>query len=101
MLGDRARGHLTAIQRTSSTGDGPGGDADAGKVTNRALRTIGLPAAAALMLLMAAICLAAAVVPVALVGGPASLPLGALAAAGAFQALRVPVGRAASRLIDG
>ena len=68
---------------------------------NRSLRTIGLPAAAALMTLMAAVCLAAAVAPVALVGGPASLPLAALAAGAAFQALRVPVGRAASWLIDG
>jgi hypothetical protein len=78
-----------------------GGYADARKVINRALRTIGLPAAAALMTLMAAVCLAAAVAPIALLGGPASLPLAALAAAAAFQALRVPVGRAASWLIDG
>jgi hypothetical protein len=70
-------------------------------VINRALHTVGLPAAAALMTLMAAVCLGAAVAPIALVGGPASLPLAAVAAAAAFQALRVPVGRAASWLIDG
>jgi hypothetical protein len=70
-------------------------------VINRALRTVGLPAAAALMTLMAAVCLAAALAPVAIVGGPASLVLGAAAAAATFQALRVPVGRAASWLIDG
>ena len=68
---------------------------------NRSLRTIGLPAAAALMTLMAAVCLAAAVAPIALLGGPLSLPPAALAAAAAFQALRVPVGRAATWLIDG
>jgi hypothetical protein len=70
-------------------------------VINRALHTVGLPAAAALMTLMAAVCLSVAVAPIALVGGPASLPLGAAAGAAAFQALRVPVGRAASWLIDG
>jgi hypothetical protein len=67
----------------------------------RTLRTIGLPAAAALMTLMAALCLAAAIAPVALLGGPLSMPLAALAAVAAFQTLRVPVGRAASWLIDG
>jgi hypothetical protein len=70
-------------------------------VISTALRTIGLPAAAALMTLMAALCLAAAVTPVALLGGPVALPLSALAAVATFQALRVPVGRAASWLIDG
>jgi spore maturation protein SpmB len=78
-----------------------GGAADAGKVINQALRTIGLPAAAALMTLLAALCLAAAVASVALVGGPLSLPVAVLAAAATFQGLRVPVGRAASWLIDG
>jgi hypothetical protein len=70
-------------------------------VISHALRTIGLPAAAALITLMAALCLAAAAAPLALVGGPLSLPLAALAAGAAFQALRVPVGRAAIWLIDG
>jgi cytochrome c oxidase assembly factor CtaG len=70
-------------------------------VINHALRTIGVPTAAALMTLMAALCLAAAAAPLALLGGPLSLPLAAFAAAAAFQALRVPVGRAASWLIDG
>ena len=68
---------------------------------SHARRTIGLPAAAALMTLMAALCLAAAVAPVALLGGPLSLPLAVLAAGATFQTLRVPVGRAASWLIDG
>jgi hypothetical protein len=53
------------------------------------------------MTAMAAVCLAVAVAPVALLGGPASLPLAAVAGFAAFQALRVPVGRAASWLIDG
>jgi hypothetical protein len=70
-------------------------------VIAHALRTIGLPAAAALMTAMAAVCLAVAVAPVALLGGPVSLPLAAIAGFAAFQALRVPVGRAASWLIDG
>jgi hypothetical protein len=64
------------------------------------LRTIGVPAAAALMTLMAALCLAAAVAAIAVVDGPLALPLAALAAGGTFQALRVPVGRAASWLLD-
>jgi hypothetical protein len=70
-------------------------------VISQALRSIALPAAAALMTLMAALCLAAAVAPVALLGGPLSLPLAALAAAATFRTLRVPVGRAATWLIDG
>jgi hypothetical protein len=70
-------------------------------VISQALRAIGVPAAAALMTAMAAVCLAVAAAPVALLGGPLSLPLAALAAAATFQALRVPVGRAASWLIDG
>jgi hypothetical protein len=71
------------------------------RVISRTLRTIGIPAAAVLMTLMAALCLAAAVAPLALVAGPLALPLAALAAVATFQALRVPVGRAASWLIDG
>jgi hypothetical protein len=70
-------------------------------VISHALRTVGIPAAAVLMTLMATLCLAAAVAPVALLGGPLSLPLAAVAAAATFQALRVPVGRAATWLIDG
>jgi hypothetical protein len=70
-------------------------------MTTRALRRIGPSAAATLMALLAALCLTAAVAAAVLVGGPAGLALGALAAAATFQALRVPVGRAASWLIDG
>ena len=65
------------------------------------LHRIGLPVAAALMTLMAAACLALAVATVSIVGGLPGVGAGALAAAAAFQALRVPVGRTASRLIDG
>ena len=66
-----------------------------------ALRRIGLPAAAALMALMALVCVALAVATAALVGGAPGLAAGALVAVAAFQLLRVPVGRTASRLIDG
>lgn len=65
------------------------------------LRAIGVPAAAALMTLMAGLCLAAAGGVVALVDGPLAPPLAAVGAAATFQALRVPVGRASSWLIDG
>jgi hypothetical protein len=68
---------------------------------NQTLRTIGVPAAAVLMTLMAAVCLVAAGTAVAVVDGALALPLAALAALVTFQALRVPVGRAASWLIDG
>jgi hypothetical protein len=69
-------------------------------MTTRALRRIGPSAAATLMALLAALCLAAAIVAAVAVGGPAGAALGALAAAATFQALRVPVGRAASWLVD-
>jgi hypothetical protein len=69
-------------------------------MTTRALRRIGPPAAATLMALLAAVCLAAAVCAAVAVGGPAGLALGTLAAFATFQALRVPVGRAASWLVD-
>jgi hypothetical protein len=69
-------------------------------MTTRALRRIGPSAAATLMAALAAVCLTAAIVAAAVVGGPAGLALGALAAATTFQALRVPVGRAASWLVD-
>jgi hypothetical protein len=68
---------------------------------NQTLRHIGVPAAAALMTLMAAVCLAAAGAALAVLDGPVALPAAAVAAGGIFQALRVPVGRAASWLIDG
>jgi hypothetical protein len=68
---------------------------------NQTLRHIGVPVAAVLMTLMAAVCLAAAGAAIAVVEGPLALPLAAVAAGGSFQALRVPVGRAASWLIDG
>jgi hypothetical protein len=70
-------------------------------MTTRALRHIGPSAAATLMVVLAAVCLTAAITAAAVVGGPAGLALGALAAAATFQALRVPVGRAASWLVDG
>jgi hypothetical protein len=68
---------------------------------SRTLRHIGVPAAAALMTLMAALCLAAAAAALAFVDGPVAFALAAAAAGGTFQALRVPVGRAASWLVDG
>jgi hypothetical protein len=69
-------------------------------MTTRVIRHIGPSAAAMLMALLAALCLIAAVAAAVAVGGPAGPPLGALAAAATFQALRVPVGRAASWLVD-
>jgi hypothetical protein len=72
-----------------------------GGMISQTLRTIGVPAAAVLMTLMAAVCLAAAGTAVAVVDGALAMPLAALAALVTFQALRVPVGRAASWLIDG
>jgi hypothetical protein len=67
---------------------------------SQTLRSIGVPAAAALMTLMAALCLAAAIAPIVLIDGALSPPVAALAAAATFQTLRVPVGRAASWLLD-
>jgi hypothetical protein len=72
-----------------------------GGMISSTLRHIGVPAAAVLMTLMAALCLAAAGAAIAVVDGTLALPLAALAALMTFQALRVPVGRAASWLIDG
>jgi hypothetical protein len=66
----------------------------------RALRRIGPSAAATLMAVLVALCLTAGVTAAVAVGGPAGPALGALAAAATFQALRVPVGRAASWLVD-
>ena len=66
----------------------------------RALRHLGLHAATALVTLLAAACLAAGAVTAATVGGPLALPAAALAAGATFQALRVPVGRAASWMLD-
>jgi hypothetical protein len=67
----------------------------------RTIRHIGLQAAVALMALLAVACLAAAVGVAVVVDGPLALPAAALAGAVTFQALRVPVGRAASWLLDG
>lgn len=64
------------------------------------LRDLGLHAAGALMALMVLVCLAAAFTVATVVPGLAALPLAALAAVAVFQALRVPVGRAASWLLD-
>jgi hypothetical protein len=69
-------------------------------MTTRALRRIGPSAAGTLMALLAVVCVGVAVGAAAAVGGPAGPALGALAAAATFQALRVPVGRAASWLVD-
>ena len=66
----------------------------------RALRHLGLHAAAGLMTLLAAACLAAGAATATAVGGPLALPAAALAAGATFQALRVPVGRAASWMLD-
>ena len=65
-----------------------------------ALRHLGLDAAAALMTLMAIVCLGTAVATATLLGGVLGLPIAALAAVVTFQALRVPVGRASSWLLD-
>jgi hypothetical protein len=65
-----------------------------------ALRTISLHAAGVLMALLAIACLAAAGAAGTAVGGALTLPVAALAAGVTFQALRVPVGRAAAWLLD-
>jgi hypothetical protein len=67
----------------------------------RTARHIGLHAAAALMTLLAVACLAAAVAVAVVLDGPVALPAAALAGVVTFQALRVPVGRAATWLLDG
>jgi hypothetical protein len=69
-------------------------------MTTRALRRIGPSAAAALVAVLAALCLTAGIAAAVAVDGPAGPALGALAAGVTFQALRVPVGRAASWLVD-
>jgi hypothetical protein len=66
----------------------------------QALRTFSLHAAGALMALMAITCLAVAGAVGTAVGGALTLPVAALAAGVTFQALRVPVGRAAAWLLD-
>ena len=66
----------------------------------RSLRHLGLHAAAALMTLLAAACLAVAAATATAVGGTLALPAAAVAAGATFQALRVPVGRAASWMLD-
>jgi len=65
-----------------------------------AIRDLGLHAAGALMALLVVVCLAAAFTVTTVVPGVAGLPLAALAAVVVFQALRVPVGRASSWLLD-
>jgi hypothetical protein len=65
-----------------------------------AIRHIGFHAAAALMTLLAVACVAAAVAVAMVVDGVLALPAAVAAAGATFQALRVPVGRAASWLID-
>jgi len=65
------------------------------------LHRIGVPAAACLMALMALACLALAVATAAFVGGAPGVAAAGVVAIAAFELLRGPVGRAASRLIDG
>jgi hypothetical protein len=65
------------------------------------IRHIGVHAAAALMALLVVLCVAAGVGAAGLVGGAPGLALGPAAALATFQALRVPVGRAARWLVDG
>jgi hypothetical protein len=67
---------------------------------SQALRHFGLQAAAALMTALVVACLAVGAGVVALVGGAPGLALAAVAAVATFQALRVPVGRAASWLLE-
>jgi len=64
------------------------------------MRHLQLHAAAALITLMALICLIPAAGAVILFDSIAALPLGLLAAFATFQALRVPVGRKAGRLLE-
>ena len=52
------------------------------------------------MALLAAACLAAGAATATAVGGTLALPAAAVAAGATFQALRVPVGRAASWMLD-
>jgi hypothetical protein len=66
----------------------------------QAIQHIELHAAAALITLLAVACVAAAVAVAIVVDGPLELPAAAIAGAATFQALRVPVGRAASWLLD-
>ena len=68
---------------------------------SRTLRRVGPIVAAALMTLMALTCLALAVATVALVGGAPGLAGAVLVALAAFEVLRIRVGGAAGRLIDG
>ena len=66
-----------------------------------AIRHIGVHLAVALMALMVVVCVGAGAAVATVVGGLPGPGLGGVAAVAAFQALRVPVGRASSWLIDG
>jgi hypothetical protein len=64
------------------------------------MRHLDLHAAAALLTLMALICLIAPVGVIVLLDGTLALPVALVAAFATFQALRVPVGRTAGRLLE-
>jgi hypothetical protein len=61
---------------------------------------IGFHIAGALMTLLGVLCLLSAAAVIVAVDGVVGLPAGALAAAVTFQALRVPVGRTAVRVLE-
>jgi hypothetical protein len=61
---------------------------------------IGFHVAAALMTLLGVLCLVSAAAVIVAVDGIVGLPAGVLAAVVTFQALRVPVGRTAVRVLE-
>jgi hypothetical protein len=64
------------------------------------MRQLDFHIAGALMTVLVVLCAASAIAVATLVGGVAGLPAGALAAFATFQALRVPFGRTAVRVLD-
>jgi hypothetical protein len=62
---------------------------------------IGHHLAGALMTLLGVLCLLSAAAVVVALDGIVAVPAGALAAMATFHALRVPVGRAAVRVLEG
>jgi UDP-N-acetylmuramyl pentapeptide phosphotransferase/UDP-N-acetylglucosamine-1-phosphate transferase len=61
---------------------------------------LGFHVAGILMTVLVALCAVSAIAAVTVVDGVAGLPAGALAAVATFQALRVPFGRTAVRVLD-
>ena len=61
---------------------------------------IGFHVAAALMTLLGVLCLVSAAAVIVAVDGIVGVPAGVLAAVVTFQALRVPVGRTAVRVLE-